>query len=810
MTVGKVAIGQSITKISATVIDSITEEPIPFANVIVKGTTIGATTDFEGKFSLKYQKEADTILVSVVGYKPYLLTVKIGSYNELTILLSQNVTQLAAVDIFPGENPAHRIMRNVWENKDSNSMRSLDAYQYEIYNKMQIDMNNVSEKFQQRRFLKKFEFVFDHIDTSEVNGKSYLPIFITEAVSDFYYLKSSGVSKEYIKASQVSGVKNESVSQFMGNMYLEYNIYDNYMMFFNKNFVSPAADFGLLFYKYYLIDSVEIGGDTCYQIMFKPKRKQELTFSGELFVDRETWAIKKYDMQMAKVNLNYVNDMTLRQEFTLVDSAYWMPVLDEMVVDFNVINNTKEVTGFYAHKTSSYKNFVINQPKEKSFYRTPVNIYTEDSSFYRDDVYWDSIRHMELAAEEEVVYHMIDTVSNLPIFRTWVDIIAMIATGYYNTSVIDYGPYFRTYSFNEVEGHRFRLGGRTSNELMPKLRLEGHLAYGTLDERYKYAGEVTYMLNTNPRRSTGLSYKYDVEQLGESFNAFKTDNIMATLMRRRPFTKLTYVEEFKGYYEHEYFNGLSNTLTFRRREVFPLVNSNFVLRPNGNDVVFPSLLTSELVLNTRFAFREVFVVDKFNRTSLGTKHPTVNLWYSYGIPNFLGSQFSYHKLEFSMEQWFNVWNIGWSRYIINAGKLWGEVPFPLLIIHPGNETYSFDKYAFNRVNYYEFMSDAYLSVYYAHHFDGFFLNHIPLMRKLKWREVAYVKGMVGSLSAENQQYSNFPQFSGGLEGKPYLEAGVGVENILKIFRVDVNWRMTHLDHQDIVPFGLMVTMFFDF
>lgn len=801
---------QVYTKVSATLVDSLTEEPIAFANVMVKNTNVGATTNFEGKFALKYTQNSDTVVISVVGYKTILLNVKVGQYNEFLIKMTSSNTQLDAVEIYPGENPAHRVMRQLWAHKEENSLNQLESYQYELYNKIQIDMNNISDKFQKRRMLKKFDFVFEHIDTSEVNGKSYLPIFITEAVSDYFYLKENNITKEYIKASKVSGVKNESVSQFMGNMYLEYNVYDNYMMFFNKNFVSPAADFGLGFYKYYLLDSVLVNGDTCYQIMFKPKRKQELTFSGEMFIDKATWGIKKYGMQMEKVNLNYVNAMTLKQEFVRVDSLCWMPSLDEMVVDFNVINNTKEVTGFYAHKSSSYKDYVVNKPRERSFYRSPNHIYTEDSSFYRTDIYWDSIRHMELAAEEKLVYHMIDTVSNLPIFRTWVDIIAMVATGYYNTSVLDYGPYFRTYSFNEVEGHRFRLGARTSNELMPKLRLEGHVAYGTLDERLKYAGEITYVRKTNPRKAMGISYKYDVEQLGESFNAFKTDNIMASLMRRRPFTKLTYVEEYKGYYEHEYFQGLSNKLSFRRREVFPLQNEGFTFYPEGKPSLYPSLVTTELELNTRFAYREVYVIDKFNRTSLGTKHPTVNLWYSYGIADFLGSEFSYHKMEFSMEQWFNVYNIGWSRYIINAGKLWGDVPYPLLIIHPGNETYSFDKYSFNRVNYYEFMSDQYVSAYYAHHFDGFFLNHIPLMRKLKWREVVYAKGMIGDLSKENRNFSDFPEFSGGLEGKPYLEVGAGIENIFKIFRVDANWRLTHLDHEDIIPYGFMVTMFFDF
>jgi len=613
-----------------------------------------------------------------------------------------------------------------------------------------------------------------------------------------------------VKAAKASGINNESISRFLGNMYQQVNIYDNFIQIFNKNFAGPIAGFGQTYYRYYLVDSTNIDGHWCYKIMFKPKRKKELTFTGEVWIADTSFAVKKVNMKIVdNLNINYINAMSIEQSFSLVDDKYWLLTKDRFLVDFNVVDNTKKLAGFYAHKNTSYKNYKIGQIADKSVYKSATNVDVESGAYYHDENYWDSVRHEELNKEEKVIYYLVDTITNLPAFKTYYDIIAMFTTGYYNTKYIDFGPYFQSFSYNAVEGTRFRIGGRTSNVWNDKLRLFGHVAYGMQDHRFKYGGGFLYLFNRNPRRGIGLEYNRDMEQLGESVNALKQDNIIASVLRRRPFTKLTMVEEYKAHYEHEWVNGFSNKLTFRRRTIFPLEDENFIIYDMKVPKIYNQIITSELEFNLRFAYKETYLIDKFNRTNLGTKYPVINLWYAYGIPNFLNSDFSYHKLTFSINHWFNVRSLGWSRYILSAGKTWGTLPYPLLEIHPGNETYSFDKYAFNKMNYYEFISDEYFAFYYSHHFDGFFLNHIPLMRELEWREVIYFKGLFGRMSEKNQQFSLFPQNSGWLTG-PYYETGVAIENIFKVLRVDAGWRLSYLDNPDISRFGLMATLYLSF
>lgn len=799
-----------VTKIMGKVIDSGTKEPIPFANVFFTGTTIGITSDFDGNYSLETKTPSDSLVASYMGYLKQSKKIYPNRFQEVNFELQSQNIDLPEVTILAGENPAEIILRKIIENKENNRRKEFDAYQYEVYNKIEIDANNLSERFQNRRILRPFKFIFNYMDTSTVNGKTYLPIFLSESLSDFYFRKEPKAEKEVIKAAQVSGIENESVLQFLGDMFQRYDFYDNYIMIFQKNFISPVAYFGLNAYRYYLVDSTFIGDKWCYKIMFKPRRKQELTFTGNFWVHDTTFAIKSFDMRVVKdANMNFVNDLVLLQEFDLIDGKYWMVTKDQGIGDFNIIDETKVTLGFFGKKTTSYRNFVFNQLKDKKFYSSPTNVIVNEKVYDVGKQYWAEHRHDTLSKDELTIYNMVDTLKKLPAFKTWIDILETVITGYYKMEKFEIGPYASILSFNAIEGARIRLGGRTTAKFDDQIRLEGHLAYGTLDTKIKYGAGLLYLPNKNPRRAVGANYKYDIEQLGSSPNAFREDFLFAALFRRNPANKLSMTSEYSFYYEHEWFNGFTNQVNLIQKEIIPVGNYKIELYESNGDVIEKNEITiSEIRLDSRFAFNERFVIGDFERISVGTRFPIVTLQYGYGIPDLLGGDYEYHRLRINVRQWFNVFNLGWSRYIFEGGKIWGKLPFPFLELHPGSETFIFDEFAFNLMNYSEFVSDEYVSLYYTHHFDGLFLNHFPLFRKLKWREVAYVRGVVGTLSNKNKEYNKLnPPYT--LE-RPYYEAGLGIENIFKVVRIDGIWRLSRLDHQDINKFALFISLYFSF
>lgn len=790
------------TKVSGTVIDAQTKETLPGVHIIFTGTKVGCVSDMDGNFVLESYYGSDSITASFIGYLPKTIRIKkdkVQSEIIIELLVSEKTLETFVFKASK-EDPAVAIFKNIIRNKNANNKEKLSAYQYEVYNKVEFDLNNFDEKFMNRKILKPIQFIFQGIDST--NQKPYLPLFITESISEFFFRKNPKTHKEFIRATKVSGVENESVNQFLGDMYQNINIYDNFISVFGKSFVSPISDRGLLYYEYYLLDSAWFGNDWCYKIRYTPRRKQEPTFEGHFWVNDTTYAIRKVESGLAdEAPINFVQYFEFVQEFQEVENEVWMLTKDYLLVDFKLTDNNKKM-GMYGRKTTSYKYHVVNQSKSDDFYSGPNNILVADDADRKDDLYWSQTRHDTLNEVEQNIYHIMDTIQSIPQVKTFIEVVGMLISGYKVFGPIELGPYFSTFSFNRVEGPRFRIGGRTSNAFSKRIEFNGYLAYGLRDEQFKYNIGFRAILNKKPRQLISFNYKYDTEQMGMSANAFRSDNFLASVFRLNPANKMSYVEEYKGVYEYEYFQGLSNQLQFRKRTLTPagIINFRTEINPGEYDTL-QNITTTELTYRIRFAKDEKFISGSFERVSLGTKKPIFDIHYSLGIKDFLQSDYGYHKAVFSVTQWFQLGTLGWSRYYIEAGKFWGNLAYPVLEIHRGNETYYYDEYAFNTMLYLEFTSDQYISAWYTHHFDGFFLNHIPLLRKLKWREVAGVKAVWGTISDRNRNAIEFPSYMHTFT-YPFVEASVGIENIFKVLRVDFIWRMAYLSHPDIVKYGI--------
>jgi len=793
-----------------------TGEAIPFVNIVLKGTTIGTLTDFNGNYSMEFKVKADSLKATLIGYSGVIKKINLYQFQTVDFDLEPRQYNLQEVVVHYQGNPADVILKKVIDHKKSNMLQSFNTYQYKAYTKIEVDANNIGDKLKDKKFLKPFGFVWNYVDTSTINGKSDLPVFITETMSDVYYRKLPKSRKEVIRATRISGLENLNVSQFLGNLSQEVDVYKDFVLVFEKNFISPIADNGLDTYKYYLVDSSFIGNNWCYHLMFKPKRKQELTFTGNVWITDTTFALRKVEMRIAAdANLNFVNDLAIAQEYEWKDKRFWLLVKDKFSVDFNIIENARKVIGFFAHRTVQYSDFQFDTPESLKYFSQLTDVITAPGSDTKDEAFWDNNRPEKLSKTEQGIYKMVDSVKSIPLFRTYVDVIYGITTGYLSWGKFELGPYFKLFSYNGVEGARFRFGGRTANSFSKKIQLEAYIAYGTLDGKFKGGADVIYMFSKNPRRDITAEYKWDVEQIGLSPNAFSTDNILSSLFHRGPNNKLTMVREYKTAYEHEWFNGLINTLTLTHREMFPLGGTTFVIFPNGpsTPVFMRSIYTSEIRLDTRLSWREKFINAEFYRFTLSSSYPIINISFAYGIPNFFKSDYEYEKLQLNVQQWFNFSTIGWTKYKIEAGKIWGTLPYPLLRNHDGNQTFLFDEDASNLMDYYEFVSDMWLSADLTHHFDGLVFNHIPLISKLKWREVVHLRCIYGTLQEKNQNYSLFPDQMRSIGPQPYWEAGAGIENIFRIFRIDAVWRMSHLhdtQNPNTPKFGLFVSMNFTF
>ncbi len=792
------------TVVRGTVTNAETGDPIPFVNIVFQHSTSGTISDFSGIYFLESQYPTDSLIASCMGYAPQTVAVRKGTQQVIHFKLLAVSLSIEEVVITPGENPAFQVLRNISAHKKFNNPDRFSSYQYRSYNKLQLDMNNVGEKFKDRWVIRNFDFVFENMDSSEVFGKNYLPILISESVSHFYYQKNPSYEREVIEAFKISGIENNTISQFSGKMYQKLNIYNNFITLFEPGFISPIADFGRVYYKYVLEDSAMIDDSWCFKISFKPKRKLERTFYGYFWVADTSFAIKKVQLRVSPdVNINYLNDLIAINEYKRINDSIWFLDREELLLDFYITDNT---TGFFGKKTSVYKDIVLNQPIPDSITTLRTDTYIDEDNLRKDSTYWNDNRLLELTEEEVGIYDMVDSVIQVPAFKRIYKLVDLLFDYYWVTGPIEFGPYYTFYSNNPIEGHRFRIGGRTSTNFSTKIRFGGHVAYGLKDERWKYGVIADYMFDKNPRIRLSFSFYHDMRQLGKSQNAFLDDNILTTILRRNLNYKLTMVDQYNLEFEREWFQGFSNTLTFRTQSFYPTEYVPFAIQTETNETNEINRLTStEITLRTHFAYREKFLLGKFERSSLGSIYPTLDLDLTYSPKEIFNSDYEYYKIQLQISDKLEINPFGFLRYRITGGKIFGNLPYPLLELHDGNETYAYDPYAFNMMNYYEFVSDEYLAFWAEHHFQGFFFNRIPLLRWLKLREVVNGKLLIGTLSDSNRNVMDFPEGLSPLS-KPYVEAGIGVENILNLIRIDAMWRFSYLDNPNIQIFGLRVVL----
>lgn len=786
------AFGQK-TGVSGQVTDASTGEPVPFASVFFQNSKIGTETDLDGKYSISSYYATDSLVVRASGYQPQVVSVVKDQAQVLNFRLETITQDIDEVVITaPDEKPSTILHRRIVRNKPINNKEKLGAYEYETYNKIQLDLNNLGEKFEDRKIVKSLDVVMDYLDT--VGGGKYLPLLLTESISDFYYRTNPKKKKEVVKASRITGIQNVEVNQFLGEMYQDINVYENYIGIFDKSFISPISDFAMGFYKFYMEDSAFIDNQWCYEMKFVPKRKGDLTFTGSMWIHDTTYAVKQWTADVASsANINYVNGFYLEQQFDQVEDEVWMLTLDKLIVDLKVTRKSK-VVGFYGRKLTSRKNFVINTPYDPSFYRTNENVVVLDSADQRSKQYWRKHRHFPLNTQEKNIDDMIDSLNEVPLFNAFKNLTYLATTGFYPFGKIEIGNIQNIMSFNRVEGFRNQLQLRTSNDFSRRLELSGKLAYGYMDQEFKYGGKIRFNVTPKKRGMLSLYYDYDLTQLGLGENAADVDAALGSFFRTQPLNQLTFVEKIGGKFEKDFGKSFIISAGADWRELESKGEANYRV-PTGNESTntIDKISTFESFVEIRYAKNEEFLSGSFDRISLGSKYPIFTLRGVAGIKGVFDSDYEYQKLEFSMEHSPKIGIFGKLNYEIYGGYIFGTAAYPFLKIHEGSQTYWFQAHAHNRMNFFEFISDQYVGASLEHHFDGLFFDRIPLVRKLKWRFVATGKTVWGTISDKQSQTMLLPDATREFGNLPYVETSLGIENIFKVFRFDAVWRATHRD-----------------
>jgi len=813
--------GFAQVKISGVVLDE-QNESIPFANIVFVGSTTGTVSDENGKFYLETEINYNEIEVSFIGFETKIVSIKSRDFN-LSITLKEEASQLDEVFIYSGKvkkkgNPAIEILKKVWAKERKNGIYLFDQYQYEKYEKLEFDMNNVDSVFMKKKLFKGMEFVFNSIDTSRITGKAFLPIFINESVYNSYGKNKDGHKlREDLIANKNSGFNsNQNVIAFIKDLYVDYNIYDSYIKIFDKSFVSPISKAaGISTYNYVLTDSAFVDNKWCFNILYYPRRKSELTFKGDFWVNDSTFAIKEINMQANRsANINWVKDIYIEQEFDVLNDSVFLLKRDYMLSDFS-LNKKDKSKGVYGRRTTMYKDYKFNEQKDAGFYNEEINVYDE-KIYNKADTYWTESRQETLNENELGIYKMLDTLTTVPKFKQIYNAISILGSGYIEFNKFDFGSIYSTIGKNDVEGLRLRVGGRTYLGGNEPWRLQGYTAYGFDDDKFKYGMSGKWMVNPKSRFIIGGGNRRDVEQIGVSLTT--TNDVLGRSFASSSFfasgdnSKLTSINLSNFFISIEPKNNLQFKIGASYRTLESASPSTFNLDywiDKEQDVRKSDVIQSEIDLSIKYTPDRKTIGYGVERNEVTDTYSTWFLNYSQGIKGVFNSDFDYQKIQFYYRQPILIGGFGRMFTTFEVGKTFGEVPLGLLNVVPGNQSYFTIENTFSLLDYYEFVTDTYASLHIEHNFNGRFLSRIPLLRKLNLREIVGVKGVWGEISDKNLAL-NASNINYVAPNKPYYEYNVGIGNIFKVFRIDFSWRGNYTDVPNANKFAIKGAFGFHF
>lgn len=804
-------------RLKGIVIDKANNEPLPFCNIYAPQNKIGYSADENGAFDIMIEENTDSLVFYYLGYENHVIKERklLRNADSLVVKMQSMVSELAEIVIQAPKKRvkdtlAIRIFRNVVANKPLNREQAFSTYQYEEYTKTVASYFNVSPKLINRKIIRPFKFVFENQDTTS-DGRRFIPLILKETLIEHYKQEDPKINKSIVKASKVSGIEQLRFSEVLDIVFDEMDVYGNQLNLSGKGFTLPFADGGLFTYKYFFMDSTE--NEKCewvYKLAFTPKTKGDLAFNGFVWIHQPTYAIQKITLELdARANINWYNDFSLTQEFQQEPNKTWVKRKESRTTSI-AITKGKKSKSIYLLQTKSRDSIKINVPLPDST--------IHNSSLYekyydkKDTSFWKTKRHDPLSIPENNVYGLIDSLKRTKAYKIYSKIGGLLTSGYYRLGPVDIGNIANMLSWNDVEGYRIRFQTRSNWKLSKQFRYNVYAAYGTDDKRYKYGVDLRYRFPNKNQflHEIGVKYKDDYQRFSLENTNYEYDFILNTFLRRRGFDDLVYVKDVNLSYRKQWIRDFSSdlTLNWKQYQTIPGKIEFQKTQADGSVIrydkfnIFSPKLRFTITPGARFLQTE-------NRSIyLKGNLPRIYIDYSFSVRNLLASDFNFHKLGLIVEQIYTS-PIGKTRYMLSATKLFGNIPYPMLFIHPGNENFIIDWRRFANMQEAEYGADEQISLLFEHHFEGFFLNKVPLIKKLKWREVFIAKMALSRLDRSKVSFTDLPDRFKGLDGF-YAETGFGIENIFKVGKIQFTWRLTQKDQPNFEKFVIRFAVSPDF
>ena len=833
---------RTYAQIEGVVIDSLTSEPLMYVSVFYEGKGVGSVTMTDGTFSIDSHPEWKQFSCSSIGYTTKHVSIIPGkNFYEIklapdNVLLSEVVVKPKKEKYSRKNNPAVDFMRQVMDHKKYQRLEDNEYYQYHLYEKMKMSLNDITPEKLEKGIYKKYAFLRDQIEVSEWNNSLILPVSVEETASKVIYRKETNTKKKIIKGKNSSGVNelfssDDMMGTVLQDIFADVNIYDDEIRLLQRRFVSPIGKSGIAFYKYFLADTLALDGDSCIKVSFFPNNHQDYGFSGDLYVVKDsTYAVKRCEMRLPTHSaVNFVNRLDIIQNYEQLPNGNWALADDDVCADMSL---AKITGGLQIERITKYNDYSF-KPVENRLFRLKGSVVKESQMMNQSDEFWAQYRQVPLTHVESSMDVFMKKLMAIPGLNAVVFIGKAFIENFIETtkpgkpSKFDIGPINTIVSKNFVDGWRLRLSAGTTGQLHPHWFVSGYGAYGFKDKRWKYKGEVTYSFNKRekviweyPKHFLAASYSYEVMSPMDKFLFTDKDN-MFVAFKFTTVDQMSYIREAALKYELETLTGFGVKASFRNINDEPTGNlvywrNNETKMPMEGQKPLHDITTTEANITFRYAPGESFVNSKQRRIPVSLDAPVFTLSHTVGIKGLLGGDYNFNRTEASF--WKRLWlPASWGKidFSLKGGIEWNKVPFPMLILPEANLSYITQHETFCLINNMEFLNDRYASLSISYDMNGKLFNRIPFIKKLKWREMFRFRALWGTLTDKNNPFKTddpdlflFPMRDGQptsfvMDRKmPYMEVSVGIYNIFKLLHVEYVRRLNYLDHPGVKKWGI--------
>lgn len=748
------------TIIVGEIYDKQNNTPIENAHIYFKKTQIGATSNAEGFFMLRTQEHhSGVLIVSALGYKQQQYKISIGQYAGVQIELEEENTLLQDIFILPGSNPALPLIEKVRINRAQNDVRNQPQLVTNTTERTHLFISDISQKSLQRKVWKSLQ-----AGSIQAEDSTWLiPLYTTEKK---YQLQGDDKTLQQTANEQATALPETNLNILTDGLTENFDFYQNTVNVLGKNFISPLAGTGNSYYQYFLADSTQSMRGKKYIIHFKSKNVRNAAFEGTFSIDSATYALQDIEVSVPdKSNVNFLSSLRIRQKYSEEpNSPFTLQSEDvSLLLDFAVsLDSTHYFPTILALKNTQ----ADNAPQT-------------------------AVATQNIVSDSLVMVAM-DSLNNTPLikFARWAA--QTIFTGYAPAGYIEIGKVIQLISMNSVEQVRLGIPLRTSEKLMKNLCFEGYGGYGFGDKAWKYMAQVQYRFPTDMRHQINANYSNDYIRMETSnFDMLLRENTIgrgymdfatSILGLAREHT-LSRREEARIWLNNDWTDNFETELNLRAGHMHYGQLINFYNQPYFR--------YNSVSLVGRWSWNERIVDSFFKRTYIYNHLPVVYANVEAGNYRMTETeQYRYYgKLNIMVRQNIYAGMMGKIDYLVQGGIILGDVPYPLLQIMHGNETWGFDRYKFSLMDNLEFAADKYIVLHTTWDMEGILFNQIPGIKYLNLHEIISFKAAYGSMKSSHNQVLALPEGTSSFT-QPYVEVGVGIGNILRVINVQSIWRLT--------------------